>query len=485
MPEISVYRVGSVATEHPDYIKQKNLWRKIRDCMDGEEKIKDSGETYLPRPSGMTGEYADAYLPYKERSHFPLIVSYALSGALGVIITKLPEFNVPKELEYILKTSTKDGRSLQQLFIDMVIEVFQTGRAPILIDIFSEKNEFRLVHYKAENLINWKLAIQQSEKDLLLGVLKENRPALTEKNDPFSQDYDDMYRVLSKDASGHYITQVIDFQGKLYPSSVKTPMFMGRSTCKIPLFVAGSLNNSFEAQPIPLIPVANCSIQIYRKEADLSNSEYLSCNPTLCIVGAENNKDIPNVVGSSVLIVLPNEQARVFYTTTDTAALQHVKNHIDSLYEEAIRHGVAILDARKGVEAAEALRIRQATQSASIYSIYLSTANALCNALKEMCKWAGYNDSKVTVDAPSALTQALPDSSLLKELIEGHLSKVIPLDVLHRYMVQSGLVDSKVNFEEYKNTLKKEKEENPEETLTVKTNLNKVVNKTELNPKIQ
>ncbi|MCP3683852.1 MAG: DUF4055 domain-containing protein [bacterium] len=452
--------VNSVNTEHKGYIKFKKSWLRVRDCMDGEDVIKAKKTDYLPQPAGMTGEYASAYLSYIERAHFPLITSYALQGALGIIITKMPEFNVPKELEYILKKATKDGRSLLQLFLDMIIEIFQTGRAPILVDIVGNKNEFRFVQYTAEEFINWKTSLVEDERNLILGVLKETKPS---DDDIFTHDTDDLYRVLRLNEQGEYCTQLYADNNTGW-SDLVVPKLRGKTIKKLPLFLAGSINNSFDMQPIPLISVANCSVQIYRKEADLANSEYLSCNPTLVMVGATNDEDLPNVVGSSVMIVLPNEAARVFYTQTDTAALSHVKDHISDLYDEAIRHGVAILDARKGVEAAESLRIRQSTQSASIYSIYLAAMNAIKQGLELMCDWGGYDKEKIILDAPSSLTQGIPDSSVLKEIVEGYGSSVIPLPVIHRYLVYSGLLDQTVGFEEYLELLAANKPPKEEET---------------------
>lgn len=443
--------IGAVDTVHPDYTKNKKAWARVRDCMDGEDVVKSKKELYLPRPSGMTGEYADAYDGYIERAHFPLVTAYALSGALGIVITKLPEFNVPKQLEYILKTATKDGRSLNQLFLDMIIEVFQTGRCPLLVDVISSKNEFRFVDYKAEEFINWKTPLVDEEKSLTLAVLKEAHP---DSDDVFSHDTKDVYRVLRLNENDKYETALYEADGTRITDTEVSPNLRGKSIDKIPFFLSGSINNSFDMQPIPLISVANCSVQIYRKEADLANSEYLSCNPTLCVVGATNDSDLPNVVGSSVMIVLPNEQARIFYTQTDTAALSHVKTHITDLYEEAIRHGVAILDARKGVEAAESLRIRQSTQSASIYSVFLAAMNAIKQGLELMCEWGGFNKEDVILDAPSSLTQGIPDSTILKQIVEGYSTGVVPLEVIHRYLVYSGLLDQTVGYEDYVTMLK-------------------------------
>jgi hypothetical protein len=440
-----IINANSVNNHHPQYDKFYKSWAKVRDCMDGEDIIKARREEYLPRPKGMDGEYAEAYDAYIERAHFPLIVSYALQGALGVVITKIPEFNVPKELEYILKEATRDGRSIQQFFLDVVIEVFQTGRVPILVDVVKEKNEFRFVQYRAEDFINWKTSITESKRSLILGVIAESVPST---EDIFSHTSDSIYRVLVLDENSNYTSRIFG-EREEYVDFYTVPLYMGSPINEIPLFVAGSINNSYDVQPIPLISVANCSVQIYRKEADLANSEFLSCNPTLVLVGASVDDNIPNVVGSSVMIVIPNEAARVFYTTTDTAALTHVSSHIESLYEEAIRHGVAILDARKGVEAAEALRIRQATQSASVYSVYLAAMNAIRQGLLLMCRWAGYNEDDVIIDAPSSLTHGIPDATIIRQIVEGFGQGVVPLSVIHRYLISSGLLDQTVGYEEY------------------------------------
>ena len=439
----------TVGTEHPEYSRLVPIWECISDCLEGEMQVKAGKEKYLPRPKGMSGEYASSYDAYIERAHFPLITSYALTGALGVVITKMPEFNVPKQLEYILENATKDGRSVQQLFLDMVIQVFSTGKVPLLVDVLPDKHEFRFVQYTAFDFINWKTSQYENTQDLILAVFKEEEEV---NDDIFAHNTETVYRVFFINENEQYEART--FTNKIEKvDRAKIPSFMGKTIDSLPVFIGGSINNSFNSQPVPLTPVANCSIQIYRKEADLANSEFLSCNPTLVVIGASNDDDLPNVVGSSVMIAIPNEAARVFYTVTDTAALTHVKAHITDLYDEAIRHGVAILDARKGVESAEALRIRQATQSASIYSIYLSCLNAIKQGLKLMCRWAGYNEDEVIADAPNTLTEGVPDASVLKALIEG-FGTVVPLNVIHRYMISAGLLDQTIGFEEYLESLR-------------------------------
>jgi len=430
---------------HPEYIKVYPQWIKVRDCIEGEAQIKSKQETYLPRPAGMSGKYADAYDQYIERAHFPLICAYALSGSIGIIISKIPEFNMPKEMEYLLDNATKDGLSIRQLFLDTVTEIFTTGRCPLMVDLSEVTNQFKFIKYHAEALINWKSEVVGTENNLILAVFEE---AVPEDDDIFSHDTINIQRVLYIDEVGNFSVRVYEEGAQLLDVPI-TPNYMGKVSNQIPVFIAGSINRSYDIQSIPLLATANCSIQIYRKEADLANSEFLSCNPTLIFTGVANDADLPNVVGSSVLISLPNEASRAFYTETDTAALQHVKDHIGDLYEEAIRHGVAILDTRKGVESAESLRIRQATQSATIYSIYLSAVSAIEEGLKYIAEQMGLDSSKVKVDVPTSLTSDIPDAAVIGKVIEGFGANVVPLNVIYRYMINSNLLDQTVSYDDY------------------------------------
>jgi hypothetical protein len=435
---------------HPEYSKRKPQWVKVRDCIEGEEEIKRKQETYLPRPEGMSGQYADAYDAYIERAHFPLICGYALAGSIGIIIAKIPEFNMPKELEYLLENATKDGVSMRQLFLDIITEIFITGRCPVLVDLVESINKFKFIQYKAEDLINWKVESIDTESNLILAVFKEDVP---DDYDIFSHTTVELQRVLYINELGQFAVKVYEEGDEIINESV-VPNYMGNISDQIPVFIAGSISKSYDMQPVPLLATANASIQIYRKEADLSNSEFLSCNPTLIFTGVSNDADLPNVVGSSVLISLPNDQSRAFYTITDTAALSHVKGHIDDLYEEAIRHGVAILDTRKGVESAESLRIRQSTQSATIYSIYLSAASVIEEGLKYMAKMMNLNEDDVSVDAPTSLTSNIPDASVIGKVIEGFGANVVPLNVIYRYMINSNLIDQTVSYEDYVESLR-------------------------------
>ena len=55
---------------------------------------------------------------------------------------------------------------------------------------------------------------------------------------------------------------------------VKVPLVMGRPLSELPFKIIGALTNEPNVDPAPLLPVALTALQIYIKNADLSQAEY-------------------------------------------------------------------------------------------------------------------------------------------------------------------------------------------------------------------
>ena len=87
----------------------------------------------------------------------------------------------------------------------------------------------------------------------------------------------------------------------------------------------------------------------------------------------------------------------------------------------------------------------------------MSALNAITDGLELMCRWAGWNDDEVIADAPSALTYGIPDANVIRSIIEGLGGASIPLSVIHRYLIGSGLLDQTVSLNEYLDMLVEDK----------------------------
>ena len=203
--------------------------------------------------------------------------------------------------------------------------------------------------------------------------------------------------------NGIYVAERYDDDGELEEQIV--PSYRGRVLTELPTIILGALNNTIQPDPPPLAPVASTAIQIYMKNADLSQAEFLTCNPTLVITGVTD--DLQQIsTGPTVSFVISNPSAKVYYTETDTSALEFVHKHIDSLYEKAVVYGAQLLDSsKKSAETAETARLRQTAASATLRSVVTTVGHGFQQALKLMAEWMGLPQSKIDEIRFSPLTE--------------------------------------------------------------------------------
>jgi Domain of unknown function (DUF4055) len=137
----------------------------------------------------------------------------------------------------------------------------------------------------------------------------------------------------------------------------------------LPVFNFGSEENSPEPDPVPLIGVSDCALDLYRHSADLNQNQYQCCNPTLVFTGVDP-EFAPKVIGSTVAVVLSDKDANAFYVSTDTNALTHIRDYMADVFQEAVAYGAQLLGpSKKSAESGEALGLRQAAQGATLVTI--------------------------------------------------------------------------------------------------------------------
>lgn len=468
-------RVEDVGTQHPDYKKMAKSWQLIEDCIDGESAVKDAGEKYLPRPSGMTKDvYGNAaYDSYITRAHFPDFTSKFLSGLTGITKINPPKIKVPKSMEYLIEDCDGDGTPLDVFFFQSVRLSLKTGRHLIFVDVDKEKNRLKLVRYSASELINWGVVRKvYNEKNADFFVLREQ---VNNSESIFSHDYVDQYRVLTtSDILGidgvtgrTFISAVFDENGVL-DDDIIAPELVGKPFEGLPVIVIGSTDLDIEPDQIPLLGVSKCALQMYMKDADLSNAMFLTCNPTLCMSGVASDESGLTggevLVGSNISITMEDPNARAYYTKTDASGLQEVRLSIKTYLEEAKHAGSALLSGdQKGVESGEALRIKAASTTASLSTVSQTTARGFEKALRYMARWMNTSEEAVSVKVDVDYL----DNMLTPEYIN-QLTKLFELSIISHESALNKLVEGKFLDEDFDvqkemELIKKQKEEALEE----------------------
>lgn len=451
MPKANQKRNNDVTTEHPEYTRRLPRWTKVADCFEGEASVKEKTHTYLPRPSGFGNdpEGQAAWNAYLERAHFPSITSNAVSGLMGLAMSKPPKFNLPKEMEYLLSEATPSGVSLIRLFYDTVRAVLMHGRSLLLLDVDMVNDQVRFVPYSTFALINWKVEELSSAENITLAVLKEDGP---DDGGVFGHDKKPLHRVLVPyplpelvgefpllstnegpvDLPWNYTC--FEFRdGKAY--RVVQPSYRGKLLEFVPLVIIGSTDLNTTVDISPVEGIADCAIQAYRKDADLSSAEFFTCNPLLVITGVQSQGTQPIVVGPTVALKLSSNEAKAYYLTTDAAALVHMKARIESILDEAGQYGAALLQGEKSsAESGEALRIRSLVKTATLATVLKTVGEGFERALKWAARWQDipYEDISVEVDV-EFINEVLgsPEiAELIKMFTVGAISKSVLIEQL-------------------------------------------------------
>ncbi len=408
-----------IATRHRLYLKKIFSWIQVEDCMEGSDAVKSKNELYLPMPAGfevfdtppdavrtsqMTRVGMDSldgeapfhhsnksYQSYLQRARFPDHVNSVMTGFLGLISSEAPEVVIPSAIKYLEVQATIDGLDLEALYSDIVCKVLATGKVSLLVDVRSDGTIY-FVAYDAKSNINWNVDFKDGKQILQRAVFQES---IIEEDGTESQGFKEYIMAPLKDEEGRedtesgrsfYQVNTYNEDGELTETVV--PYLHGSLMEEIPLINIGSVKNTIDPDTIPLLGLSDISLTIYRENADLHQSHFMTCNPTLFLFGVDPD-EIPTAVGSTAAIGISDSSARAEYPSTDTSALDHIRVYLNDLKEEAVQQSVKFLGDRKGSESGEALRRRENAQSTDLVHIATLAGKGIEDALNMGLKWLG------------------------------------------------------------------------------------------------
>jgi len=416
-----------VNTPHPDYSARVNLWKMIRDAIEGERVVKDAGPDYLPIPPGMpstpnmlldSGSKAvaiasDPYTFYLGFAEFPEIVEPALAGFQGVIHDRNATVKIPSPFDYLYETCCPDGTSLDSLWSLITSEVMTVGRIGLLIDVDESDQKLRIIGYSIENIINWR------EKSPRLGggveflVLREPQQVISEK-DEFTTVNVLRYRELRVN-NGVYQSRLweekIGPKGERYFSVVptigsqggsveelsgwNTIIVNGRPLNFIPFVSINAMDPGMAYGPIPILPLVRRAYSIYRKTADYNRALYIKGDPQICIAGIDA-AEAPRKVGGDGIWTFPNPDAKAWYLDIDGQGIPLMRQSIRDEYERFDMEGGKLLASDKTApESGTALKQRQQAQQVNLKNVITNVGRTFEEILKQLVLLDGGNPEEL------------------------------------------------------------------------------------------
>ena len=438
-----------VETPCAAYSEAEGKWRRCRVAIEGEDSVKEAEEFCLPKPVGYTTEEYKAYLA---RATFFGAADRTVQGLAGAVLRKKGNQILPKKVEENLPKMGRSGESYPELKGRAVEEKLATGRLGVMVEAFKGKNAVPYLElWAAEDIINWREEMVGSIMSPVEVVLRETYE-VAEEDDRFTREIKTRYRVLrlgipifpdAESAAKAGIPTEVPEGTMIYsqevweehPVQVKDPV-TGQEVTKteyvhvdtlvpkiaggitldeLPFYFAGKVT----IEKPPMLDLINTNMAHYRNSADHEWGLHFTGLPTPWAAGFKVPEGGKLLIGSTVAW-LGEMGAECGYLEFTGQGLNAIAQAMDSKKKEMAVQGARLLEqSRPGVEAAEALQLRQSGEQSVLANIASDVSAALTKALTMYARWLGVSESeraKINVALNQDFNPAGVDSALLATL---------------------------------------------------------------------
>ena len=376
-------------------------WSLIRDCLLGQQAIKEGRTKYLPIPNAAdkSEENRARYEHYLERAVFYNVTQRTHAGLVGQVFQHEPMVELPALLEPLLVDVDGAGVSLYQQAKKALSEVLAYGRCGLLVDYPNTSEPASrqeivegylrptIVLYEPWDIINWRTKTVGARKLLSLVVLSEQYIA---EDDGFELKYERQWRVLRlEEETGYYRVEIwredsgaYQEYERYYPTDAA-----GNHLTEIPFTFVGAINNDPHPDEPPLYDLAVLNIAHYRNSADYEESCFMAGQPTPFLAGLTKDwvEDVLKggiYLGSRKAIPLPQGGTAGLLQAQPNSlpfeAMQHKERQMVAL-------GAKLVEQRQVQRTLGEARLEEASE----VSILVSCTNNVAEAYRKCLTWAG------------------------------------------------------------------------------------------------
>lgn len=454
---------------HPDYRQAKPDWNLIRDCVEGERRVKERQTEYLPA----IGKGGQSYEDYLQRAVYVNMVGRTISGLLGTVFRRpVKVLKKTARLDKLISNVSVEGYSLH-LFAKLVSrEVLTTGRCGILADHppSTEEGTAYLTHYIADNILSWR-STRKEGKDVLTYVLLreivENLQFLGDANlaPSIAKGRPDTtlrarYRVLRINEEGHYVQEVYSpndtGNGAVTldsgPSQTIKPTINGAPMEFIPFVIVGPESPSPHMQRSPVLDIATLNIAHYRTSAQLESGRYFTAIPVYWTNVKPGEEGGDYTIGPSVVLELPPE-SKLGIAEYFGSGLSHLAQSLLEKEQHISDLGGRVIHARAGESSMSdnATQMKNINETSILTNLTESVSQALTWAFRWVLLWENFE-----AEAEATTVKLNQDFKLLtigarelRAVALLHQEGLLPIQEVYRVLQENEYVGEDISEEEF------------------------------------
>lgn len=420
---------ATVATPSVLYDEMNKKWTLIEDLRGGTEAMRLGGKTYLPQEMRESNE---AYQIRLHRTFLHNLYWRTITSITGLAFTSpVVVTGVPKELEYLEKNFTGDGRSLTEIAYTMSRDAIHYGLCHAMMDFPAvetsgmSRREFLDSGFKPyctyinpRNLIGWRTS-EEPGVDILKQVrITESKVVASDINE-WAEKVIYLTRVIHPS-----FTEVYKFDPEYDDNaSYELTDTVENTIGYVPLVTAYGNKLSFMMGEPALYDLAMMNLRHYQSSSDQNNILHIARVPFLFAKGFEEGELENAEIGSQRIIVTSNEDADIKHVEHSGQAIGSGANDIKNLENQMAALGADLL-VSKGVGrmTATARRLDQ-NESMSVLQMSLRSVEQAIEHLYQIAgDWLGVDASDVHVaigDDMSVANEPNPTNALISLLDSG------------------------------------------------------------------
>lgn len=442
-----------VDSTHKDYQRMSDAWVTMRDVVDGEDRIHEKGEAYLPR---LSGQDAGEYGAYVHRAGFYNATQRTVDGLSGMVFRKAPVSEIPGAMEEWSEDVTLDGVSLTNFAESLIEEVLVVTRAGILVDhppasenatraqAQAENRRPFLKLYQAETIVDWRHGQVNNKAQLTQVRLKEVVEQVS-ADDPFKTVQVEQFRVLDlvhEDDEGNpvapfYRQQVYLHDGTQWSIAEEIiPQMNGRVIPYIPFVFVGPRGTQWDVAKPVLLDLAKLNLSHYRTMADLEHAAHFVALPTPYVFGVSKD-DQPTAIGPTEIWTSSASEVVVGMLEFEGTGLDALEARRKSKEEQMAALGARMLAPEKRqAEAAETVGLRHSGEMSMLASLANAVSQTLTEALAIARDWLN-TGGEVKIELNTDFMPVPMNPEMLKQLMAAWQGNALAFEDLH-YQLQRG-----------------------------------------------
>lgn len=397
-------------TKRTRWDRLQSHYRLIRDCLDGEDAIKDQGQGYVPKPEGMS---STNYTHYLDRGCFYGAPEMTLRALVGLALRKEPVIALPTRLEPMRLNATHDSAPMHVLIEDAVREVMAMGRFGLLLDFPSGDNTATTVpHFStflAETISEYETAYVNGKK-----VLTRVHLASDETFDGA----DVTYELILEDTLYKFRRFVRDEQkNRMDVGDEIIPTVNGKALNFIPFIMVSHEGLRPDDVTPPFLALCKVAISHLKNSCDREHAIYLTASPTPWVAGSITADKVPTAIGAGTVWVLP-ESAEVGMLEFQGHGVAAQKALMDEKIDTMATLGARMLSVTMNRnETIDTATQRTRSELALLHGVVVSVETAINRLLRVAAEWVGAPADEASV----SLSRDFIETSMDPKMIESQM----------------------------------------------------------------